>query len=122
MKWTTSWAMAASNAPSSKGSASAVASRTSTPGWRARGRGHERLGRIDGGDRVGADASDELGGQGARPAPDIDHAHARADDGEVGHLWRQQDRVATHERVVGVGGDVETHDARIGRTRHPGLA
>ena len=81
MKWTTSWAMAASKASVVEGQRLGRGQADVDAGMPGRGRGHERLGRIDGGDRVGADASDELGGQGACPAPDIDHAHARADDG-----------------------------------------
>ena len=86
MKCTTSWASAASNASSANGRSSADACRTSTPGYRSRGRGDERRRRVDGGDVLGPEPVDELGGQRPRPAADVEHPLARLDTGEVGEL------------------------------------
>ena len=53
------------------------------PGFRSRDRCDERLGRIDRRDRRGAEARDELGGERARAASDVEDALTAADAGEV---------------------------------------
>ena len=73
------------------------------------GRRDERLGRIDGRDRVGAEPADELARQRARPGADVEHRPLVADAGEVRQLRGERRRVPPHEAVVGVGGDVEAH-------------
>lgn len=55
--------------------------------------------------------------QGTRAAPDIDDALVRDHPGKVRHLRRQEDGVAAHEPVVGLGGDVETHVRMLLRGR-----
>ena len=67
----------------------------------------ERLRRIDRGDGIGADPGDELRGERARPAADVDHPLSGCDPGEIGELRREQHGVPSHEPVVRIGGDVE---------------
>ena len=69
----------------------------------------ERLRRIDRDDRIGSDAGDELRGERARPAADVDHPLPGRDPGEIGELRREQHGVPSHEPVVRIGGDVEEH-------------
>ena len=49
----------------------------------------ERLGRIDGGNRVRADALHELARQRTRPTADVDHVLTWLDAGKIGHLRRE---------------------------------
>ena len=108
MKWTTSWASVASNVASAKGSCSAVARRTSTPGYRCRAASTKEA---EG--STAATRSPRL----ARPArrrahraaADIQHSQPRTDHREIGELRRQTARVAAHETVVRLGGDFEAH-------------
>ena len=79
------------------------------PGIPRPGRGDERLGGIDGRDRVGAEPAHELTRQRAGARADVEHRFLVADVGEVGQLRRERRRVPPHEAVVGVGGDVEAH-------------
>jgi acrylyl-CoA reductase (NADPH) len=80
-------------------------------------RGGERVRRVHRGDGGHAQALDQHGGQRTGPAADVQRlmpgAHAR----EVRQLRREPRRVAPHEAVVRVGGDVERHAATI---RPPG--
>ena len=111
MKWTTSWASAASNAPSGNGSSSAEACRTSTPGCRARAAATNGSDGSTAATAVAPEARDELGRQGAGTAADVERALAGVDPREVRELRREEHRVATHEAVVGVGGDIEAHSS-----------
>ena len=113
MKWTTSCARAASKAPSGNGRCSAEAVCTSTPGYARASGGDERLRRIDRRDGIGAKPRDQLGGEGARAAADVDHALAAAHTREVSQLRGEQDRVPAHEAVIRVSGDVEAHQPSI---------
>ena len=88
MKWTTSWASAASKEPSSNGSSSAARPPHVDAGVALARRGHERLRRIDGGDGLGAEPRDELRRQRARSAADVERPLAGPDAGEVGDLRR----------------------------------
>src|SRR5207247_2674400 len=54
-------------------------------------------------------ALEQLRGQRARAAADVEHALSRLDAGQVGHLRAELDRVAPHEAVVRLGCDVEGH-------------
>ncbi len=71
MKWTTSWASAASNdVGDGSCSALACARRRRVP---VAGGGDERCRGVDGGNRFGAEPRDQLGGEGAGAAADIEH-------------------------------------------------
>jgi hypothetical protein len=72
-------------------------------------RGHERLGRIDGGDRPEADTFDQDPGQTAGPTADIENTLSRLDPCEVGEEWCEDRGVATHEPVISRGGYIEAH-------------
>ncbi len=74
----------------------------------------EWLGWVHRGDIGVAHAPKQLGGQGAGAATDLDHSLSRGHAREIRHLWRQQGRVASHEPVIGLGGDIEAHDAVVG--------
>ena len=74
----------------------------------------ERLRRIDRGNVDRPQAADELSGERAGPAADVEHPLAGSDLGEVGELRRERHRVPTHEPVVGVGGDDEAHGEILG--------
>ena len=52
----------------------------------AGGRLHERRGRVDGGDIGGTGPLDQLGGQRARPAADVEDPLPRPDIGQIGEL------------------------------------
>ncbi len=52
--------------------------------------GDERLGRVDRRDCPGADARDDLTGEHARAAADIEDPHSAANPRKIGHLRRQQ--------------------------------
>ena len=69
----------------------------------------ERFRRIGRGHRGGTEPRDQLGRQGARPAPDIQDVLPGLHPGQIGQLGRQQDREAAHEPVIRLGGDVEAH-------------
>ena len=88
MKWTTSWASVASNASSGNGSASAEASATVTPGSFARAASTNDVDGSTADDRIGSEARDELLGQDARPAADVERSLTGRDPGEV----RERDR------------------------------
>ena len=109
MKWTTSWARVASNDRSWNGRSSAGRLPCRDAGIAFFDGSHEGRHRVDGDDVRRADRCDELGRERTRPAPDVEHALAGLDAREVRHLRRQQDRVATHEPVVRLGGDIEAH-------------
>ena len=72
----------------------------------------ERLGRIDRDDRIGSDPGDELRGERAGPAADVDHPLSGRNPREIGELRREQHGVPSHEPVVRIGGDVEEHARR----------
>ena len=72
MKWTTRQEPATSKESSSYGSDSAVPWRTSTPGKRVAARLHEGRRGVDRRDLVGAQALDEVPGQRAGAAPDVE--------------------------------------------------
>ena len=109
MKCTTSWASAASN--ERVGERQLLGEGLLDPDLRQPlpHRADERRRRVDRGDRTGAEPAHELGRQRAGAAADVEHALAVADAGEVGELRRERHRVAAHEAVVGIGGDVEAH-------------
>ncbi len=65
-------------------------------------RSDERLRGVGGGDRIGAQARHQLGGERARPAPDVDHPLPGIDAREIRQLRRQEPRPETHEPVVRV--------------------
>ena len=90
MKWTTSCARAASNAASGNGSAPRMPLHVDARIARASGR-DEWLGGIDRRDGIRAQPRDQLGGECAGPAADVDHALAAAHPGEVRQLRREQD-------------------------------
>ena len=69
----------------------------------------ERLRRIDRGNGIGADTGDELRGERAGPAADVDDPLSGCDPGQIGELRREQHGVPAHEPVVRVGGDIEAH-------------
>ena len=73
MKWTTSWAMAASNVPSGKGRRSAERLPHVDAGVARADRGDERLGGVDGGDGSRPEPRDQLGRERAGAAADIEH-------------------------------------------------
>jgi hypothetical protein len=74
----------------------------------------ERVGWIDRGDLVLADSSDELGGEGAWAAADIQHTPPGSNAREVGELRGELLRVAAHETVIGLGRHLERHCASLG--------
>ena len=78
-------------------------------------RGHEWLGRVDGGHALGAQPGDELAGQRPRPAPNVEHPLPRRHAREVGHLRRKRGRVAPHEPVVCVRADGKAHGGTLER-------
>ena len=108
MKWTTSCASAASKLASSKGSRSADACRTSTPGWRSLPRRRRVLtGRPPTPPRRRAAGRARRSG---RPARSRRRAHAAPPAlRRTRELGRQLHRVTAHEPVVGVRGDLERH-------------
>ena len=69
----------------------------------------ERLRGIDRGHRCRTQPGDELPGQRAGTAAHVEHAMPRFQAREIRQLRREQPRVAAHESVVGVGGDIEAH-------------
>jgi hypothetical protein len=72
-------------------------------------RSDEDLGGVDRRHRGGAQASNQLGRQRARPGADIENALTRCDCREVGEPRRERHRVPAHEPVVRVGPDGEAH-------------
>ena len=72
-------------------------------------RGNEGLRRIYGRHPAGTEPSDELDGQRTGPAPDVEHALARRDAGEIGERHGERPGVSAHEPVVRVGSDGEAH-------------
>ena len=53
---------------------------------------------------IGPDARDELVGETAGPAADVEHAHAGGHPGRVGERDRERGDVAPHEPVVMLSG------------------
>ena len=103
MKFTTSCERAASNAPSANGSASALATTTSTPGSRAR---HASTNGSDGSAAAHARLPEPLrerGRERARPAADVEGAHPGLDAREGDQRRRELRAVAADVPVVGVG-------------------
>jgi hypothetical protein len=72
---------------------------------------HERLGRVDGGDLLGAEPRDEFARKRARPAADVERAHPGTDTGEVCELRCELHRITAHEPVVRLGRDGERHSS-----------
>jgi hypothetical protein len=70
---------------------------------------NERGGGVDRRDSVCAQPVHQLGGQSARPAPDVQCTLARLKSGKFREPRRQRFRESTHEPVVGVCSDVEAH-------------
>jgi hypothetical protein len=83
MKWTTSWASAASKLASGKGSDSAGAWTTETPRVALLICGDEVRHRVNGADVVGAKPAHKLCRQGARTAANVQHLLTSADLGEA---------------------------------------
>ena len=73
----------------------------------------ERGGWIDRRDRIRPEPGHELGGQRPRATADVERPLAGRDAGQVGELRREQPRVAAHEPVVRLGGDIEAHADRL---------
>ncbi len=69
----------------------------------------ESLRRIDGRHPVHTDPADELDGQRAGTAADVEHALAGRDAREIGERHRKRPGVPPHEPVVRVGSDGEAH-------------
>ncbi len=69
--------------------------------------GNEWLGWVDRRYGFSAQPSDQLGGECARPAADVDHPLPGSNSGEIRELWGEQCRVPAHEAVIRVRGDVE---------------
>ena len=110
MKFTTSWDSAASKLSSFHGSSSAAASPTSAPPGSLGGRGHERLGRIRGGNVLRAGPLHQALGERPGPASDVDDRHPGSPHRRTrGTAARALARVAPHEAVVLVTGDSEAH-------------
>ncbi len=119
MKWTTSWARAASN--------------IAVQEWQLLGRGladvdarvaqtrgrNERLGGIDARDRCRPEASDEFTRERAGTAADVKDPGAGRHVGEIGQQWCERPGPSPHELVVRVGGDVETHLRMLRGRRNP---
>ncbi len=72
----------------------------------------EALGGIDGRDRSRPDPADELCGEEARAATDVEHRLAGRNARQIRELPGEMPRVAPHEPVVGIGGDLEAHRAQ----------
>ena len=72
---------------------------------------NERPRRVDGRHGVGSDTLDELAGEAAGPAADVEHPHPGPDAGRVGEGGRELGQVATHQAVVLLSRDVEAHPA-----------
>ena len=72
-------------------------------------RRHERLRRLDGGHGGRPEPFDQLGGECARAAADVERALPCRHPGEIGELRREQNRIPAHEPVVRRGGDGEAH-------------
>ena len=109
MKWTTSWASAASNVPSGNGSCSADARRTSAPGLRARAAATNGSDGSTAATAAGPSRSTSSAVSAPGPQPTSIARWPRLHAGEVGQLRGQVPRVPPHEAVVGLGGDVEGH-------------
>ena len=69
----------------------------------------ERLRRIDGGDRVRADAPDQLGRERTRAAADVEDALPVRDAREVRELRGELDGVDAHKAVIRLGRHREAH-------------
>jgi hypothetical protein len=72
-------------------------------------RSDEDLRGVDRRHRGGADASNQLGRQRARPGADVENALTRRDCREVGEPGREGHGIPAHEPVVRVGPDGEAH-------------
>ena len=81
---------------------------------------HKWLRGVDGRHRLGAEPRYELAGQGAGPATYIERSLPSLDAPEVGEQGRKPRRVAPHEAVVGVSGNVEAHRPNLS-SRRPAL-
>jgi hypothetical protein len=75
----------------------------STAGWRA------CAAATNGSDGSTAATVDELCGQRARTAPDVERPLAGGHPREIGHLVRQESGIPAHEPVVSLSGDIEAH-------------
>ena len=71
----------------------------------------ERLRGIDGRDAVCAEPTDQLRGERAGPAADVEHALAGDHVGEVREQGSERNGIPAHEAVVRVRGDREAHRA-----------
>ena len=76
--------------------------------------GDEGLRRVDRSNGGRPQPSDQLRGQRAWPAADIEHPLPCDDAGEVGEHRGEPDRVPTHEPVIGVSSDREAHGRTAG--------
>ncbi len=113
MKWTTSCARAASNALVGEGQLLRRRSLHGDARVTLARRIDERFRGIHRRHRGRSEQLDQVRGQRARPAPDVDHAVAYGHAGEVGERGSERNRVAAHEAVIGVGGDGERHDDNL---------
>ena len=86
MKWTTSWARAASNVVVGEGQVLGRWPAHLTPGLRAARRPDERRRGVDGRHRLRPEPRHQLGRQGARAAADVEDPLAGAHAREFGHL------------------------------------
>ena len=80
-----------------------------TPGSFDAGRLDEGGRRVDGRDRIGTEARDELLGQDAWTAADVQRSLTGHDPGEVRERGREATRVSAHEGLVGIGADRKRH-------------
>ena len=87
-----------------------MARRTSTAGKRSRAAATKAVGRIDRRDGRRPDAPDQLGGQGARTAADIEHPRRVGDRSEVREHRSERRGVPAHETVVRIGSNRKAHN------------
>jgi len=88
------------------------------PGLPLPGSRDEGLRRIDGGHGIRSKAPDQLGGECAGTAADVEDALTNGDQREIGQLGRERRRIPAHESVVGIRPDSEAHERNVyGRNR-----
>ena len=110
MKWTTSCASTASKVPSSNGSSSAGACRTSTSGNRSAAAAAKDGEGSTAATRASPSRSDEHGGERAGTAAHVERGRRAATPAKSANRGRELLGVAAHEAAVGVGGDLEHDD------------
>src|SRR5947207_13915490 len=72
------------------------------------------VGRVDRGDLLGANATNELRGERTGSTADVENTLTGSNAGEVGKLRREQPRPGSHESVVRLSGHIEAHAADLG--------